>query len=236
MALTEKLRNIADAIRGKTGGTDLLTLDEMAEAIAGIQTGGGEVDHSIEDGLITQTIAEYYNDRVTEIGGDAFRGNKILRSVSFPNVTKFSGTTIFCDCSALVNVSIPKLTTPSGGNDFTNCTALKELRFPLLERSFVAASCDSLELADLGNLGYMTTNMFRKCASLSTVILRRTDRKTGMQNVSCFDGTPFAVGGTGGTVYVPQALIEEYQQATNWSTLYEAGTCNFVAIEGSEYE
>lgn len=39
MALTDKLTNIAEAIRGKTGGTDLLTLDEMATAIASIQTG-----------------------------------------------------------------------------------------------------------------------------------------------------------------------------------------------------
>lgn len=41
MALTEKLTNIADAIRTKTGSADKLTLDGMATAIAGIQTGGG---------------------------------------------------------------------------------------------------------------------------------------------------------------------------------------------------
>lgn len=39
MALIDKLTNIAEAIRGKTGGTELLTLDEMATAIASIQTG-----------------------------------------------------------------------------------------------------------------------------------------------------------------------------------------------------
>ena len=39
MALTDKLTAIAEAIRGKTGGTDLLTLDQMATAIASIQTG-----------------------------------------------------------------------------------------------------------------------------------------------------------------------------------------------------
>ena len=44
MALIDKLTNIADAIRGKTGGTDELTLDAMAEAIAGIETGGGGSD------------------------------------------------------------------------------------------------------------------------------------------------------------------------------------------------
>jgi hypothetical protein len=44
MALIEKLTNIANAIRGKTGGTDPLTLDGMVEAIAGIETGGGGSD------------------------------------------------------------------------------------------------------------------------------------------------------------------------------------------------
>jgi hypothetical protein len=41
MALTEKLGNIADAIREKTGSTELLSLDGMAAAIAGITAGGG---------------------------------------------------------------------------------------------------------------------------------------------------------------------------------------------------
>lgn len=41
MALIDKLTNIADAIRGKTGKTEELTLDQMATAIAGIETGGG---------------------------------------------------------------------------------------------------------------------------------------------------------------------------------------------------
>ena len=41
MALTDKLTAIADAIRGKTGGTEALTLDQMPTEIAGIETGGG---------------------------------------------------------------------------------------------------------------------------------------------------------------------------------------------------
>lgn len=42
MALTDKLKAIADAIRTKTGGTASLTMDEMATAISDIQSGGGE--------------------------------------------------------------------------------------------------------------------------------------------------------------------------------------------------
>lgn len=41
MALTDKLSAIADAIRGKTGGTEKLTFAEMPLAIAGIEAGGG---------------------------------------------------------------------------------------------------------------------------------------------------------------------------------------------------
>ena len=41
MALTNKLKAIADAIRTKTGSTEKLTLDGMASAIANISTGGG---------------------------------------------------------------------------------------------------------------------------------------------------------------------------------------------------
>ena len=43
MALTDKLTAIANAIRGKTGGAELLTLDGMAAAIAGLEAGGGGV-------------------------------------------------------------------------------------------------------------------------------------------------------------------------------------------------
>lgn len=43
MALTDKLTAIGDAIRDKTGSTDLLTLDAMPTAISGITTGGGDL-------------------------------------------------------------------------------------------------------------------------------------------------------------------------------------------------
>ena len=41
MALTNKLTAIADAIRGKTGKTEEMTLDQMPLEIAGIVAGGG---------------------------------------------------------------------------------------------------------------------------------------------------------------------------------------------------
>ena len=39
--INDKMTAIADAIRAKTGGTELLGLDAMAQAIAALETGGG---------------------------------------------------------------------------------------------------------------------------------------------------------------------------------------------------
>lgn len=50
--VNEKMTAIADAIRAKTGGTDALTLDGMAQAIAGIEVGGGD-GLQVRCGIIT---------------------------------------------------------------------------------------------------------------------------------------------------------------------------------------
>lgn len=49
MALTDKLTAIADAIRGKTGGTEEMTLDAMVSAIKGIEAGGGGLPAGITE-------------------------------------------------------------------------------------------------------------------------------------------------------------------------------------------
>ena len=50
MALTDKLSAIGSAIREKTGGTELLTLDEMPTAIQGI-SGSGDIPAPTQDEL-----------------------------------------------------------------------------------------------------------------------------------------------------------------------------------------
>lgn len=46
MALTDKLTAIADAIRGKTGGTEGMSLDAMVSAIEGIEVGGRGIPYA----------------------------------------------------------------------------------------------------------------------------------------------------------------------------------------------
>jgi hypothetical protein len=56
MALIEKLTNIADAIRGKTGGTEKLTLDGMATAIAGMEAGGGGLAYDMGEFVLDADV------------------------------------------------------------------------------------------------------------------------------------------------------------------------------------
>lgn len=53
MAIINKLEAVGDAIRAKTGKTDLLTLDDMVVEIAGIETGGGGQELPEEAYIIT---------------------------------------------------------------------------------------------------------------------------------------------------------------------------------------
>ena len=68
MALTDKLTAIADAVRAKTGGTALLTLDEIVSAIGGISGGGGPFANSKTLGVYeaTEDVSAIQIDWLTE--------------------------------------------------------------------------------------------------------------------------------------------------------------------------
>lgn len=66
MSVYSKMTAIADAIRGKTGGTSPLTLEQMAEAIASIQAGGGIKTAS--GTYILASDANKVNIDITDIG------------------------------------------------------------------------------------------------------------------------------------------------------------------------
>lgn len=252
MALTEKLGNIADAIRGKTGKTEEMTLDQMVTEIAGISGGGGSLD-----ALIDKSITEV-NSNVSSVGAYAFRSCQSLLSVSMPNVVTVDERG-FEDCININSFYLPNVETVGSYAFSTVQFFIGELHFPKLKTAGTGAFQNmsttkiifpilsnvpgsmcwnnaKLAFADIGLVSSIGTSSFGNAKLLKTLVIRKTDGVCALSNVNAFNGTPFASSGTGGTLYVPQSLIEQYQTATNWSTLYAAGTCNFVAIEGSEYE
>lgn len=257
MALIEKLTNIADAIREKTGGTEKLSLDGMAEAIAGISTGGGD-EQSVLDSFIEEGLTEISSNTITKVRDYAFYYLKTLTAVNLPAVES-AGKDAFRNCGSLTTLNLPALTscgerafsynnllttvnlpalTIAGADTFAYCKGLTVATLPLLKHIVGNAfsNCSELTTVKIYEATSISSRVFYNCSKLNTIVIRQDDMVCSVASRDAFSGTPFAEGGTGGTVYVPATLIETYQKASNWAALYAAGTCNFVAIEGSEYE
>ena len=167
-----------------------------------------------------------------------------LTSVSMPDVIYMMGSkSQFQNCTSLVSVSLPSLTTSyynwtnGGSSMFEGCTSLTTVNMRKVDRlsNAMFRSCTSLELLEFDQLTNIDQLTFRYCTNLTTLILRSTSVVV-LGSVNSFWDTPFKQGGTGGTIYVPSALISEYQSAAQWSTLHGYGTVTWVAIEGSQYE
>lgn len=92
-----------------------------------------------------------------------------------------------------------------------------------------------LKTLDTAKLSSIANGAFVSCASFTKLILRRSS-VASLGNTSAFNSSPFASSGSGGTLYVPSAMIASYQSATNWSTILGYANNSIQAIEGSIYE
>ena len=169
-----------------------------------------------------------------KIGTSAFENCTSLKSTYMPNVITLS-TSAFQNCTSLKSIYIPNVIALTNKN-FRDCTSLIDVS-PLNVTKWNASSsgsgvfrgCTSLPYVELLSKSSLAYGLFENCSSLRTLILRNEARSSCQS--STFTGTPFATDGTGGIALVPRSLIESYQTATNWSTLYAAGTCLFWALE-----
>lgn len=244
----KRIASLIDAANAKTGKSDTDLTAAVGSLIEGF--GQGESGVSAEELKALRIIAgiesghldmDVLFDNETGVPVSLCQGKPTVLSVSS---TKLSGYLVgawpgdtFNGCYNLVSADFPNVTHLHYGRYFQNCTALTEVNIPLLDMVSIStfSGCTSLSSVDFPMAKSISGSAFAGCTALKTIVLR-SSTVCSLANVSALNKTPFASGGTGGTVYVPAALIESYQTATNWSTMYAAGTCNFVAIEGSEYE
>ena len=170
-----------------------------------------EANHTIEDALIQYNydgvIEEYYNERITDIRDYAFIRTRI-KKITLPNATWARRYSF-------------------GGE---NVSLLEELHLPSLDSLGNLPFQNNPNLRILDVRAFVTTSI-NGCTSLTTLILRKTSIFEPAGN---FSGNPFAPNGTGGYVYVPQALLSQYQNSTAWQQY--AHVLEFRPIEGSEYE
>lgn len=103
------------------------------------------------------------------------------------------GKAAFSGCTKLVTVILPNAT-KIGDNAFSNCMLMSKVDLPCA--------------TSIGQQAFYYTT------SLSTLILRSTTLCT-LQYSYTFTNTPTTL-----RVYVPSALISQYQSATNWTGIY----------------
>ena len=146
MALTNKLTAIGNAIRGKTGGTELLTLDGMVTAINGISTGGGttlpEEAYVITgncDNLFSQGKWKWYIDllgsqlttnNITSCNNMFYNSNEITTipfSINCKPSSVMNCAQMFSSCKQLT--ALPEMTVyiEKMNNMFSNCYCLREI-------------------------------------------------------------------------------------------------------------
>ena len=174
------------------------------------------------DDLLDGSVTEI-NSNVSKIVAYACYGITALKTVNLPNATT-SGGYSFRGCSGLTSFNAPNLAT-IGSYMFYGCSSLTEVNFPkatsVSSTSFY--QCTKLKKADFGVAKSISSSAFAYCTQLEILILRRSDAIVTV-TTNGFDGvTTFK-----GYVYVPKALIEDYENYTNWATKFSG---KFRAIE-----
>lgn len=202
---------------------------------------------SMPDVLVVNLNAFYQNSnlqsvsfpKATHVYSSFCRNCSNLESVELPEVKQISGQNTLANCGKLKEVVFPKLTTVSSDSSgfLSYCSDLEKVRFPKLQEmvsgSGPMSGCTKIKSADIGLLNrfssYGSSNAINLSSStvLKVLACRYADGATVLANT--FNSNSPIMAGTG-YVLVPRSLIATYQAATNWATIYAAGT-QFLALE-----
>lgn len=228
---------VTGSYEGGGGGYDLLDIVKRTEP-------SGDVVLNSDSNFNVRTyffqgytgITSFSSNKAQQLHGYAFQNCSNMTSVSCPNCTKLEQS-VFEGCSKLASITLSNNYT-AANNCFRTCTLLQDFECWASGTATTMFYGDtSLRFVDFKNLNLyrLETNCFQNCSALKTLVLRKTSGVVGLANVNAFSGTPFANGGSGGTIYVPSALINTYKTSSNWSTVHGYGTITWTAIEGSIY-
>lgn len=183
-------------------------------------------------------ITSFVGANVTSMGWNAFGGCPNLVSVSFPALTNWVNFNVnnnnYGMLQSLTRLDIPNVTAV-GAQVFTQMPSLTELILPsvkILGMNGLNTTGSGITTVDLGE-DFTKFDNFSFNGSLNilvNIIIRNT------QSVPTVTNSSNVLPKRSMNYYVPSALIESYKVASNWSSYYSGGYCNFIALEGSPYE
>ena len=202
----EYLTAIGNTIRDKNGSTATYRPKDMPRAIQNIAI---QDEPSVADAILSKTIANYSNSRITKIKTNGFYKCANLATVSAPNVLDV-GDNAFYGCSNLASVNLPNATI-IGSQAFYYCDSLTTITLPKFNYCETAAfkQCTALTTVDLGeDTTAIGNEAFYLCSNLTTVILRAN-------SVVSIDSKYRPIPTTA-KIYVPAALLDAYEADSSW--------------------
>ena len=195
-----ELTSVADAIRETCGISGQLTYPfGFASALNAAEPWPyGDAAGDVQGSIVSRTT----------INSTAFRGNKSVTFVSFPNVSIVSQTA-FSGCTNLMGAEF-RILPLINSSTFSGCVALSRATFPECSNIYADA--------------------FNGCTALISLYLMHSTVAT-LSNSNAFNSTPIggysAEAGRYGSIFVPANLLDEYQAETNWALFRE----RFVGVE-----
>ncbi len=153
---------------------------------------------------------------VTAIEDHAFSGSS-LTEISIHDTVEYIGEYAFENCSGLTSLTIPSAIGSGTAGLFYGCSSLKTLTIPsgiLFIKPYFFANCSSLtSVTFLGNIYQIEKSaVFRGCSSLSQISFPSNSRVPILQYSSAFSQCASSL-----QIKVPQALLDEWKAAENWS-------------------
>lgn len=151
--------------------------------------------------------------KCVSVGEEAFSYCTALSSVNLPECTNvddyaFSNT-------SLLSVELPKCMTV-GAYAFSFCKKLQNVNIPkcTIIKNSTFQYCN-LKKIDLNVVEKIEDYAFSHCELLGCVKILNTETVCVLTSKYAFNSTPIANGT--GYIYVPDALVNDYKKATNWS-------------------
>jgi hypothetical protein len=138
--------------------------------------------------------------------------NTKITSLDIPQVTVIRGSAV-AFCKHLTRVNMPSVV-ELYNDAFSGCSSLVSIDLSGVE-TFGSASlskCVSLTTVDLHNVKSLSDSVFASCTGLTSVIIR-TSTPPVLNNSNAFYNTNDC------PIYVPDASVEAYKAASNWSAL-----------------
>lgn len=211
---------------------------------ADVNVSGGD-PHVLEDAIFSGSLSgSYTNSRLTRVRKYGFAWLTNIQSLNLPNAV-YASEGAFLHMENLETINLPKFEYNVDGSNsisgnFLTYTKIRVIVLPKIKIRFAVGSFSYnslLETIDFGeHFGGIDNNPFTGDSLLSTFIFRSNYVISLPSTSGLVSTTALNKNSTGGTLYVPQALISSYQSATNWSTVLAYPNNRILPIEGSQYE